>query len=93
MAGRRIGPLPFAFLLALAADASSNAASLSTETQGNLQPLGRGMLSDLLSLNENPEFSIKSVEQLRNGETTTVVQYFPNFPNFRNCFSGYWRNC
>jgi hypothetical protein len=30
---------------------------------------------------------------VRDGETTTVVQYFPNFPNFRNCFTGNWRNC
>jgi hypothetical protein len=51
------------------------------------------MLSDLLKRNANPEFSIKSVERVRDGETTTVVQYFPNFPNFRNCFTGNWRNC
>jgi hypothetical protein len=44
-------------------------------------------LSDLLKQNANPEFSVKSVEQVRDGETTTVVQYF------RNCLYGSWRNC
>jgi hypothetical protein len=90
MAGPRVTPLPFAFLLALAAEANSSPALLATDSKDNLQP---GSLSGLLTLNENPGFSIKSVEQVKNGATTTVVQYFPNFPNFRNCFSGYWRNC
>jgi hypothetical protein len=90
MAGSRVGPLPFAFLLALATEANSSQASLITDTRDDLQP---GSLSGLLNLNANPEFSIKSVEQVKNGATTTVVQYFPNFPNFRNCFTGYWRNC
>jgi hypothetical protein len=90
MAGSRVGPLPFAFLLALATEANSSPISLTLEVKDNLQP---GMLSGLLNVNGNLEFSIKSVEQVKNGETTTVVQYFPNFPNFRNCFSGYWRNC
>ena len=90
MAGSRVGPLPFAFLLALATEANSSPVSPTSEMKDNLQ---LGMLSGLLNLNGNPEFSIKSVEQVKNGETTTVVQYFPNFPNFRNCFSGYWRNC
>ena len=90
MAGSRVGPLPFAFLLALATEANGSQALLAKDGKDSLQP---GMLSGLLNLNKNPEFSIKSVEQVKNGETTTVVQYFPNFPNFRNCFSGYWRNC
>jgi hypothetical protein len=90
MAASRVGPLPFAFLLALATEANGSSASLPTGTDNNLQP---GMLSGLLNLNGSAEFRIKSVEQVKNGETTTVVQYFPNFPNFRNCFTGYWRNC
>jgi hypothetical protein len=90
MAGSRVGPLPFAFLLAFATEANSSPASLATDSKDNLQP---GMLSGLLNLNGNSEFSMKSVEHLKNGETTTVVQYFPNFPNFRNCFYGSWRNC
>lgn len=90
MAGSGVGPFPFAFLLALATEANGSPASLPTDTRDSLQP---GMLSGLLNLNGNPEFSIKSVEQVKNGQTTTVVQYFPNFPNFRNCFTGNWRNC
>jgi len=90
MAGSRVGPVPFAFLLALASEANAGQASLATESKDALKP---GALSGLVDLNRHPEFSIKSVEQVRNGETTTVVQYFPNFPNFRNCFSGNWRNC
>jgi hypothetical protein len=90
MAGSKVGPLPFAFMLALATEANSSLVSVTTDARDEFRP---GMLSGLLNFNENPEFSIKSVEQVRNGETTTVVQYFPNFPNFRNCFSGYWRNC
>ena len=90
MASSRVGPLPVAFLLALATEANSSPATFAIDAKDNLQP---GALSGLLNLNENPEFSMKSVEQVKNGETTTVVQYFPNFPNFRNCFTGNWRNC
>ena len=90
MAGSGVGPLPLAFLLALASEANSSPVSLTTDAKDSLQP---GVLSGLLNLNGTPEFTIKSVEQVKNGETTTVVQYFPNFPNFRNCFAGYWRNC
>jgi hypothetical protein len=87
MTGSRVGPLPFAFLLALATEANSSAVSLTTDAKDNLQP---GMLSGLLNLNGNSEFSIKSIERVKNGEAATVVQYFPNF---RNCVSGSWRNC
>jgi hypothetical protein len=90
MAGSRAGPLPLAFLLALATEANSASVSRTMDTEENLQP---GMLSGLLNTGGTPEFSIKSVERVKNGETTTVVQYFPNFPNFRNCFYGNWRNC
>ena len=90
MTGSKSGPLPFAFLLALATEASGGTVSVPTDAKDHLQP---AMLSALLNLGGNPEFSIKSVEQLKNGEATTVVQYFPNFPNFRNCFTGNWRNC
>ena len=90
MAGPTRGPLPVAFLLALATEANSGTGLLTTDAKQNLQP---GSLSGLLNSSGTPEFSIKSVEQIKNGETTTVVQYFPNFPNFRNCFTGNWRNC
>jgi hypothetical protein len=86
----KVTPLPFAFLLALATEANANTLPPQFDAAGPLQP---GMLSDLLKRDGSPEFTIKSIERLKDGETTTVVQYFPNFPNFRNCFSGYWRNC
>lgn len=86
----RVGPLPFVFMLALAAEANGRSAlSLSSGEEG-LEP---GVLADLFRRSGAPEFTVKSVEQMRDGAKTTVVQYFPNFPNFRNCFSGYWRNC
>ena len=90
MAGPSVGSLPVAFLLALATEANGSAVSLTTDAKAKLEP---GSLSGLLNPGGPPEFSIKSIERMMNGETTTVVQYFPNFPNFRNCFSGYWRNC
>ena len=90
MAGSRVTPVPFAFLLALASEANASQVSLPADSKDHFKP---GALSGLLNLNGHPEFSIKSVEQVRDGETTKVVQYFPNFPNFRNCFYGNWRNC
>ncbi len=87
MAGSRVTPLPFAFLLALASEANGSTVPLTTDARDNLQP---GMLSGLLGLKGGPEFSVKSVERTKNGAATTVVQYFPNF---RNCVSGSWRNC
>jgi hypothetical protein len=86
----RAGSLPFAFLLAMAADANASAIPAATDMKDNLEP---GMLSDLLRQSAAPEFTVKSVDLVKDSETTTVVQYFPNFPNFRNCFTGYWRNC
>jgi hypothetical protein len=86
----KVAPLPFAFLLALATEANGTAIAPQFDANGALQP---GMLSDLLKRDGAPEFTIKSIERMKDNETTTVVQYFPNFPNFRNCFSGYWRNC
>ena len=83
MAGSRVAPVPFAFLLALASEANASQVPL-VDGKDQLKP---GMFSDLLKRNANPEFSIKSVEQVRDGETTTVVQYF------RNCLYGSWRNC
>ena len=86
----KVTPLPFAFLLALATEANGNAVPPQLDATDALQP---GMLSDLLKRDGAPEFTVKSIERVKGGATTTVVQYFPNFPNFRNCFSGYWRNC
>ena len=78
MAGSRVGPVPFAFLLALASEANASQVPL----RGWQRSAQAGLLSGLLKRNGNPEFSIKSVEQVRDGETITVVQYFPQLPEF-----------
>ena len=84
-----VGPISFAFLLALAAEASGSSSTLPHMGE-QFEP---GMLAHLLNHNGAPEFTVKSIEQMRDGEEITVVQYFPNFPNFRNCMYGSWRNC
>lgn len=89
MAVSRVSPLPLAFLLALASDANASSPASLPEAG---QRLEAGMLANLFE-RSIAEFTIKSIEQMKGSEQTTIVQYFPNFPNFRNCFSGYWRNC
>lgn len=86
----KVTPLPFAFLLALATEANGSAVMPQPDAGKPLQP---GMLSDLLKRDGAPEFAAKSIQRMKDGKATTVVQYFPNFPNFRNCFTGNWRNC
>ena len=82
------GPLPLAFLLAIAAD-SASAGPL--HDAGS--PLSRGTLSGLLPdglLTITPP-TAKLPHERQVG--TKLVQFFPNFPNFRNCIVGSWRNC
>lgn len=83
MAGSKVGPVPFAFLLALASEAHASQVPLAIDGKDHPKP---GMFSDLLKLNGQPEFNIRSVEQVRDGQTTTVVQ-------FGNCQYGSWRKC
>ena len=83
MAGSKVGPVPFVFLLALASEAHAQPGSAFVDSKDQPKP---GMFSDLLKLNGQPEFSIRSVEQVRDGQTTTVVQ-------FGNCQYGSWRKC
>jgi hypothetical protein len=88
MAGSRVSPVPVAFLLALASETGSAVFSPTADTS---QLLKRGSFSNLLNAAELLEASNnheqKSLKHLK------TAQYFPNFPNFRNCFSGNWRNC
>ena len=82
------GPLPLAFLLAMAAD-STSAAPLHAAGA----PLSRGTLSSLLPVGLQP-ISPPTANRTHEGQVgTKLVQFFPNFPNFRNCFVGSWRNC
>jgi hypothetical protein len=80
MAGSRVGPVPFAFLLALAAEANAGQVPFAADGKNQLKS---GMLSDLLKINGPPGFS----EQVRDGKPTTVVQ------QFNNCQYGSWRRC
>jgi hypothetical protein len=75
------GPIPIAFLLALAAEAPSNFAE---PKEGLTNELRAGALANLLRSNDASKEMNESVQK---------IQYFPNFPNFRNCFGGNWRNC
>lgn len=90
MAGSRVSSLPFAFLLALASETGGAAAPMFDTSQ----KLESGSLSNLLNeaaavdrLGASNNHEQKSLEDYK------TAQYFPNFPNFRNCFSGNWRNC
>jgi len=83
MAGSRVTPVPFVFLLALASEAHGSQLPPSAAAKDQLKP---GMLSHLLKLSGQPELGIRSVEQMRDGKTTTVVQ-------FGNCQYGSWRKC
>jgi hypothetical protein len=81
------GPLPFAFLLALATEAHGGVVPTTANLGETLTP---GILSGLLKANQSP---LKPDQPQKDGESVQQVQYFPNFPNFRNCFGGNWRNC
>ena len=85
------GPLPFAFLLAMAADAANGANS---ELIAPAKPLQPGSLAGLLAATKRSPAPPASEGRFIEGSVgTKVVQFFPNFPNFRNCFVGNWRNC
>lgn len=85
------GPLPFAFILAMAADAASG---VNSEVTNPSKPLELGALSGLLAAIDRTQVSPALDSGLIQGNVgTKVVQFFPNFPNFRNCFTGTWRNC
>lgn len=83
------GPLPLAFLLAMAAD-TANAGTFPVAEGAALRP---GALSGLLPRDLQPT-SPSPEQRTHEGQVgTQLVQFFPNFPNFRNCFVGSWRNC
>jgi len=89
---RGIAPLPFAFMLAMAADAANGAAF---EASNSSKSLELGALSGLLSaaIGSSSSWPFVNKELLKGHDGTKLVQFFPNFPNFRNCFAGAWRNC
>lgn len=85
MTGSKTGPLPLAFALAMAADIS--AAGVVKVPEG--ENLWRaGSLSRLLDDSENvgPSSSAQ-------GRSAATQDQLAQWLNFRNCFSGNWRNC
>jgi hypothetical protein len=83
MAGSRVTPVPFVFLLALASEAHGSQIPLSPEAKDQFKP---GMLSHLFKQDRQPTSAVGSVGYVRDGKTTTVVQ-------FANCAYGSWRKC
>ena len=84
MARRNCGQLPLAFVLAMAAEASGSAIAEATNPSIQLKP---GALSGLLAAaTEDSQTLPASGQRWTQGNAgTKVVQFFPNFPNFRNC--------
>ena len=84
------GSIPLAFILAMGADVS---AAIPDASQPN-KPLEAGALRLLLEQGLAKEIvrdPLQSGDRRLPGDK--IVQYFPNFPNFRNCIRGNWRNC
>ena len=82
--------LPLAFILAMAADASAAATPGASQAAPPLEAGERILLEKGLA-NEIARDPHQSGDRRLAGDK--AAQYFPNFPNFRSCISGYWRNC
>lgn len=85
MTGSKTGPLPLAFALAMAADVSA-AGAVSVPEGENLWRVGS--LSRLLGDSEAGR-SNGSVQ----GRSAAAPEQLAQWLNFRNCFTGNWRNC
>ncbi len=90
MARAVTGTLPVAFVLAMSAEASGASAPLATDQAAALKP---GMLAGLVdhALGSGSFDPQQSGDRRLPGEKT--AQFFPNFPNFFSCISGFWRRC
>jgi hypothetical protein len=85
MTGPKTGPLPLAFALAMAADVS--AAGVASVPEGEY--LWRvGSLSRLLGDSETSRLN-----GMVQGPSAATPEELAQWLNFRNCFSGNWRNC
>jgi hypothetical protein len=85
------GPLPIAFILAMAAETMSGANANAINAQNALQ-LGSLSLLFTQAIEHFP-LGRSSDRGWSPGNAETKLAQFPNFPNFRNCFAGAWRNC
>ena len=83
MSGPRVGPLPLAFALAMAVDVSA-AGALSVPEGENLWRVGS--LSRLLGDSARSNSSAE-------GHSAAAPKQMAQWLNFRNCFTGSWRNC
>jgi hypothetical protein len=83
--GHRInGAFPLAFVLAMAADVSATGAASVPEGEYLWRA---GSLSRLLGNSDRAGSSIST--ESRSAEQEQMAQWL----NFRNCFTGSWRNC
>ena len=84
MTGSKVAPLPLAFVLAMAADVSAAGVAIVPEGE-NLWRVGS--LNRLLGDSEAGRPN--SVQ----GPSAAAPEQLVQWLNFRNCFSGNWRNC
>ena len=81
------GSLPLAFVLAMAADAGVAAP---VNSSGDAQPIRAGLLTALAA---PPAVFTTTADGKTYQTITTRKRIAQFFPNFKNCFSGTWRNC
>lgn len=86
----RHAPLPFVFLLAMAADASQGA---SANLIDPIKSLELGSLTPLLKVDGRSTPLLPTERKAVEGNAQPKIVQFPNFANFRNCHVGTWRNC
>ncbi|MBM3530604.1 MAG: hypothetical protein FJX62_21180 [Alphaproteobacteria bacterium] len=89
------GPLPLAFILAMAAE---SATAVLPDDAAETRRYNSGDLRKLLDRAADENLIGKPADQsgdrlLPGDKTAQFFPNFPNFPNFFNCFNGYWRNC
>ena len=78
--------IPLAFVLAMAADAGV----ATPINAGGDQPIRVGLLTALAT---HPAQSSPTTDGKIYQTITTRKRTAQFFPNFKNCFSGTWRNC
>ena len=84
---KRQGSIPLAFVLAMAADAG---AAAPVNPGSDVQPIRAGLLTALAA---HPAVSTTTADEKIYQTVATRKRIAQFFPNFKNCFSGTWRNC
>lgn len=74
---------------------SAEASSTSPPAADQSKALRPGMLADLVD--QAAALGIAAFDPEQSGDRRLpgdrTAQYFPNFPNFFSCISGFWRRC